>query len=283
MDGLIKLLCHMASHNETITAETNTPKPEITEQDPLKKKLMEMLTESTGCDILDSGGDMGRHWQKNRMKDFNNEYSSFLEVSTDENGKVTEFYVTHNVFHWLNSMLELPNDNDPVLKVWNDMKNDPEHKEDGWYCMMQDFPGYFYDDDMGRELTGLYGEGKCFSVNTFNGEDSLSQTLQYEYFEYEGIQYVLLQIHNGADVRGGYTEPVLFILTDECSIFRNADATLRCSNDDCDASWYTDDAWNWYSDMGESDLKNDELMTDKKTKKNIICPDCKKGILEPSF
>jgi hypothetical protein len=46
--------------------------------------------------------------------------------------------------------------------------------------------------------------------NTYNWESDLSQTIQYNYLELQGDCYVLLQIHNGADVRGGYTKTKLF-------------------------------------------------------------------------
>jgi len=53
-------------------------------------------------------------------------------------------------------------------------------------------------------------------VNTYNGESMLSQVLQYTslYHPDEGY-YILLQIHGGCDVRGGYTDAKLFRLDSE--------------------------------------------------------------------
>jgi hypothetical protein len=54
--------------------------------------------------------------------------------------------------------------------------------------------------------------------NTYNGESDLSQTLQgvslrlFVDGQYE--DYALIQIHNGADVRGGYTDAKLFKVND---------------------------------------------------------------------
>ena len=88
-----------------------------------------------------------------------------------------------------------------------------------------------------------------FITNTYNGEDLLSQVLQYHYAtitegpdceqaetetiqsllasEIDGRAFVLLAIHGGCDVRGGYTRPRFFWITDDdgISIFDNA----RCS------------------------------------------------------
>lgn len=48
--------------------------------------------------------------------------------------------------------------------------------------------------------------------NTYNDESDLSSVLRYYVLEHEhtGNTYVLLKIHNGIDVRGGYTDAKLF-------------------------------------------------------------------------
>jgi hypothetical protein len=48
--------------------------------------------------------------------------------------------------------------------------------------------------------------------NTYNHENNLSQILLFVTFNYEGNKYALLQIHGGADVRGGYTDTRCFKL-----------------------------------------------------------------------
>jgi hypothetical protein len=59
------------------------------------------------------------------------------------------------------------------------------------------------------------------TFNTYNGESDLSQILQGSWIEcYRGGRrsgleiYLLLQIHGGCDVRGGYTNAKLFLLPD---------------------------------------------------------------------
>ena len=63
---------------------------------------------------------------------------------------------------------------------------------------------------MGDKVTGLYGEGSPIEVNTYNGEDLLSQVIQFTLFRIDFTDYVALQIHGGCDVRGGYTAPRIF-------------------------------------------------------------------------
>ncbi|MCK9567466.1 hypothetical protein M0R72_00790 [Candidatus Pacearchaeota archaeon] len=128
---------------------------------------------------------------------------------------------------------------------------------------------------------GIYNEGEPMTVNTYNGEDMLSQVLLYTYFTWNNEAYIVLQIHGGADVRGGYTKPRVFRADgcgDETEIFDNAKGHIFCTGkdhhpaalkrkefqesqlalpdihvetinfDDCNANWYTDDSCNFYPD-----------------------------------
>jgi hypothetical protein len=64
------------------------------------------------------------------------------------------------------------------------------------------------------ELGGLYGEGKPLTVNTGNEENLFDQTLLFACFAIEHESWVALQVHGGADVRGGYSDPKVFSLGD---------------------------------------------------------------------
>jgi hypothetical protein len=94
--------------------------------------------------------------------------------------------------------------------------------DDGWLSIMESFGEALQR----RGATGIYGDGSPFTENTYNGENLLSQVLQYLYFEFGGESHVLLQIHGGCDVRGGYTKPRAFTLNSELSIMFAADAVL---------------------------------------------------------
>jgi hypothetical protein len=53
------------------------------------------------------------------------------------------------------------------------------------------------------------------TFNTYNWDSDLSQVLQGSWIDIGGQQYLLLQIHNGCDVRGGYTDAKLFVPVDD--------------------------------------------------------------------
>jgi hypothetical protein len=226
-----------------------------------------MLQENTGSHFLDSGGAYGRNWERNQSRDFAEEQETYVEFNAF--GEGLEVLVTHNLYHWLNARLEY----DPKLQYtfdrWVEL---PGNKEEGWLYLMEEFAKMIG----GR---GLYGEGEPMTINTYNGEDLLSQTIQYTYFEIddiygppslkskdeevelmvEGGSYVLLQIHGGCDVRGGYTAPKVFKVNEEGAMFENARASIQCSKE-ASHYWYTDDGYHYY-DNGTSGAGYKQLET----------------------
>ena len=165
----------------------------------LKSLIYEMLTESTGSHMLDSGGAYGRHWERNQKRsqsDFENDQP---ETITDENGYIEREV---SVFHFLagdDSALEL----DYICDNFNDLNTDCKNwnaDSDAWGVSVEAW------NDL-TECNEIV-EGRTF--NTYNGESDLSQTLQGGWLTINGEDYLLLQIHNGCDVRGGYTDAKLF-------------------------------------------------------------------------
>ena len=235
--------------------------------------LNEMLKENTGAHMLDSGGAYGRNHERNQERNFESELASTLECDTytaNDGKRYSEISVTHNVFHWLSERLEYDCSLDAAFQAYCQ-----EREGESPYYLMEPF------------VEKLGGKGLCM-VNTYNGEDLLSQTLQYCYFEINGTAYVLLQIHGGCDVRGGYTDPRVFQVSDECAMFDNARATITCDNygeGTCQANWSTDDGCNWYYDgsTGHTKLQDYDFTTDPKEKgqgkvyikdKQGYCPKC---------
>ena len=193
--------------------------------------LAAMLTENTGTHFLDSGGiakydaggnyvgsdcGYGRHWQRNQHRNFDAEPATVLSFKYG-------IEVTHSVYHRLLERVEY---DEQMQELFDEFVED--RKVTHWLQDMEDFPEWLRD--RGHEVTGLYGDGEPFTVNTYNGEDLLSQVLQYLYMEVDGEPDILLQIHGGCDVRGGYTAPKAFrVLDDGAYLLCNADARIYCN------------------------------------------------------
>lgn len=207
-----------------------------------------MLQENCGTHMLDSGGVYGRHWQRNQGRIFGAEPAVTLELS---GGRYPELSVTKNVFWFLSEQLEYDAKRTKKYEKW--CKKNGHYLDLGGMNARLDWmlkKNKKFDEKFGgARFTGLYTDGDPFIVNTYNGESMLDQVLQYLYWEdqVDGGDFVLLSIHGGADVRGGYSDAKVFTLNYECGIFNNNDARIWCSDtDDCEAHWYTDDGYHWY-------------------------------------
>ena len=152
--------------------------------------IYKMLTESTGVHMCDSGGDNGRHWQRNqkkKLKDFKNE----VDISYDEDG-----HCYKSLFHHLVESCEYLQDETKLLETW--IKQD-KNRSNSWNDVEEFMSKYIHRDK------------KINCVYTYNEDTVLSQDIQ---FLYSGNIYdsdvIALSIHNGADARGGLTDYKFF-------------------------------------------------------------------------
>lgn len=174
----------------------------------IEQVIFEMLTEGTGTHMLDSGGEYGRNWQRNQkrtIEDFRNEPEAVLILEPD----YPEAEIS--VFHFLTSgAFQL----DDTAQEFNALDCDDWHG---------DFYGTSAEQCAWLEVHGFSPTGEGW--NTYNHDSILSQVLQGQTLENsDGDTYELIQIHNGADVRGGYTDARLFRIDDycDCSLFESA-------------------------------------------------------------
>jgi hypothetical protein len=171
----------------------------------IQQRIANMMVTNTGAHFLDSGSAYGRDHERNRAEvgeaDPVDVFGARPPISVDRWG-----LVTLDVFHWLTERLDVldedPDTNDGrLLAAWNTAVEDDT--VDPWS-----------PSDIERWAKEIGGTdiGGC---NTYNGECALSQTLQWTEFSLDGVwgrgqRYVLLQVHQGADVRGGYTAAELY-------------------------------------------------------------------------
>jgi len=197
----------------------------------IENLIAAMLTENTGTHMLDSGGASGRAWQRNQgqtVESLRAQPSATAEIYVREfQGQTTvEISPTVNVFHLLTGgALEL----DELCNEFNAMP-------------VEDWHGDYYGvSTAGQEwLTrkGFTEKGQAF--NTYNWAANHSQVLQGQELELEGENYMLIQIHGGADVRGGYTDAKLFKLDDHAEYYNviTEDCGFSDANGDIALNWH---------------------------------------------
>ena len=170
----------------------------------IQEIIYKMLTENTGKHFLDSGGSSNRHWQRNQVKtldDFINESEQTFEVGFDKNGKADEVLRNVSVFHYLagsGSTLEI----DDICTEFNKLNALDEELADCEAYGVRFTAWEYLESELDAKINRVW--------NTCNYDCDLSQTLQGANLTINDEEYVLIQIHGGADVRGGYTDAMLF-------------------------------------------------------------------------
>lgn len=165
---------------------------------PTQELIYEMLTTNTGKHILDSGGGEGRNWQRNQKKTIYDFYEEEEEKILFD-AKYKEIYREVSVFHYLSEL-----DMDYICNEFNAINRNAENWESDFYGVSREAESYL----------NTFEIENFRSWNTYNGDSDLSQVLQGATMEIEGEIYFLIQIHGGADVRGGYTDAYLFKSSD---------------------------------------------------------------------
>jgi len=165
----------------------------------VQRLVYRMLIQNTGIHFLDSGGAYNRGWQRNQkktIKDFMNEE----EESYQFDFKYNEIHRTVSVFHYLSGL-----DLDEVCEKFNRRQGADWDGE---------LPGkdnvYGVSERAAEWLSDNYEVEVDHTFNTYNGDSDLSQILQGSRLLINDETYYLIQIHNGADARGGYTDAKLF-------------------------------------------------------------------------
>jgi hypothetical protein len=186
------------NNNNDLVAEIKA----IELQDPTAIVLAGMLTENTGRAMMDSGDAYGRNWERNQGLTV----ESFIQapkISVDKYG-----CVDIDLFHYLKERIEfMPH----IQEAFDEFASLEENKDENWYTVMSDWCEKFPSD---------YG-----GFNSYNHDCYLSQTIQGDFFTYnDGDTYLILQIHGGADVRGGYTAPKIFSVYNEPHIIFDWDS-----------------------------------------------------------
>lgn len=166
----------------------------------VQRLVYKMVTENTGVHFLDSGFSNGRMWQRNANKKIQDFIREDEEKYTFDN-KYGQLTRTVSVFHYLCG-LEL----DDVCEKFNRRQG---KDWDGNTGLLEDT--YGVSERAGDWLQNNYEVEVEYTFNTYNGDSDLSQIIQGSRLRLFGDDvYYLIQVHGGADARGGYTDAKLF-------------------------------------------------------------------------
>lgn len=225
--------------------------------------IKNMMCEDTGRNLLDSGDAYGRHYEENQ----NGIMTGPQKVDFWTDGeKETELIPIVPLYDFLTYNLEVDGDS--------------ERLEDEFYnyIKVNNLDPYSVVDieDTIKAIGEEYGYGKIEMINTYNYESHLSQTIQFVLFSdgYSNI-YVCLQIHNGCDVRAGYTLPKIFYVEEpEYFMTGTTDAIISCG---CrDYNYYDYDSIETYDDEDYISVDDEYIFNHTYVDDNgdLRCKDC---------
>lgn len=226
-----------SKHIDELTSETN-----------VETVIKAMLTESTGRHMMDSGDAYGRHWEENQKTPPWNKPR--LQVEYD--------YVVMNIYHFLaESDLGLERDQ-WALQRERELYDYAEDRSGSWLTDMEDFA----EVKTYGGGHGIYGD--VVRENTYNTEyGALTQDFQFVFWPEGEDHFVALQIHQGADIRGGYTKPRVFRFGDVYEPTRIIPSEFQFYCHDC--------GWG----EAESVLAYDDLQEITRPELNEChCPEC---------
>ncbi len=174
----------------------------------MKDTIISMLLENTGKHPMDSGGANGRRWQRNQFRDFESEEPITFEVNINYNEDGTVRYrdiiPTITLYHWL---MGANIEEDERAEEFNALID----KADPWCEDLAFTTEQCYQKLM--EWDADIDDERCY--NTYNDSDCLDQVIQYQHLTIGDDPYVLISVHGGADVRGGYAASRLFYLDED--------------------------------------------------------------------
>lgn len=164
--------------------------------------LADMFTENTGRSLLDSGDAYGRNYERHAGK-------TVADFMRKPEMRIIDNEPELDAFHWLLARVTYDPELDAEFQKYYDASDDYALND------MATWPETIGADDVK-------------TWNTYDTDGYLSQTLQFATFSYDGFDFVLLQVHGGCDIRGGYTRPRLFSVSDINDMFDYQNVTVTC-------------------------------------------------------
>ena len=248
----------------------------------LKEIVIKMLQENTGRHMLDSGGAYGRHWEANQKISSDIETWDKMPVVSPTGFRYGEMWGTISLYHHLVNTLDWDEDIALINELYEYF--DAMFPDESYFETRIKFVEWLQSFDFRKKIftkvldveeseersdwlhfTSKKWEkivGACDSFdfgqkyhveNTYNGDNSLSQNIEYVHFG----DFVGVMIHNGCDARGGYTKPKFFTFNDD--FWSIDDFTVYCSNTEENHYWDKQGYNSFYTET-EFELKGDVVV-----------------------
>jgi len=233
--------------------------------------IQDMMVENTGRALGDSGDAYGRNWEKNREKGYPTETEYPIDFYVLENG--IELNPSLNIYPYLTNTLTRTLEAEEIEQEL--------YKEVG----EENIWGIWTIEDVIKcsDFQCLFDTKTEYSwINTYNYMGIQSQTLQFLIFEALNTDYVLLQIHGGCDVRGGYTKPRVLEIKDLYEFTGNLDyMNIYCQCGEVDWDYFAGGYKHYAEDYNGNELSYEDIAEKTYVENGILkCEECGEPIFQ---
>lgn len=198
------------------------------QQETTANAIAGMLTQQTGSVLTDSGGAYGYAWQHNKTRDLQAEPAAHYKV--DKWGGLN-FY--KSLFHYLCERLNFVTDVNVLFDAyaetqdrnvpWETVMESFTEIHAAWYTMenydtdtLSDVLAYMESTNIDEYMDTLEVKSGFY---TYNYDNVLDQDFVCIEYEIDGDPFVFIRIHNGCDARWGFTDPIIFELSDDYDLY----------------------------------------------------------------
>jgi hypothetical protein len=199
----------------------------------LESMIANMLTENTGIHMMDSGMGSGRAWQQHQLKMGESSPQDYLSAAPFV--RWDEFSgIKVSTYHHFTDTLKSTEHSRALDEEFHAFAS-----HNAWLEDMESWVQTLIDSDR-VEKSDVHG-----AENTYNSSEPVTQHFQYVSFELDDETYHIVQTHNGADIRGGYSTPHVFAATGEVWALGDTGegVSLYCTNEGCVDDYGQRHAW----------------------------------------
>lgn len=230
-----------------------------------EKIIMDMLCESTGKHMLDSGSAYGRFWEENQKNGpmTGPQKCDFWINEEEKTCELLPIVGIYDVFseqliynkecEYLESLL--PHKNYDILHYIEEQAKNENIISKSWYT------------------------DRVF--NSYNSENALSQGYLGIFFKYNDEDYIAISIHNGCDIRGGYTDIHIFNVDIDEFVASHYDISIDCmrtnqSEPMCESGYQMYGDNTYYSHLEQKDVDEKYIFEHTYVDENgdLRCKEC---------
>jgi hypothetical protein len=227
------------------------------------KLLYGMFTQDSGRVLIDSGGESGRLWQRNRHRDLRKRPYGGFEISAARR-KIE--YPWLSTYHFLRENVK----HHPKLdSIWQRWSNREENQSESLHELMERFPQWIGERCPAFKWGHPYDSSRqeAYYAYTYNADNVMDTDFHFSCWVSDRTEYYLVSLHTGMDARWGFSDAHVFVGTGDTRLMDTNQMFICCSGD-ARHMWNYDGGWT-YDGAGGGPTYRDTTPYERSTFRNL--------------